>query len=73
MPDGIAQVPLPAVKITMQSLPDWVAVAVAPVTVDTQLPDPIACAVGAENNEKHDATRAKTATCPARALHMYLV
>jgi hypothetical protein len=72
-PAGIAQVPVPAVKITMQLLPDWVAVAVAPVTVETQLPEPMACAVGAEKNEKHEATRAKIATRPAPALHMTLV
>jgi hypothetical protein len=35
-------VPVPEVKITMQVFPDCVAVAVAPVTVETQYPLPIA-------------------------------
>jgi hypothetical protein len=73
MPVGIAQVPVPAVKITMQLLPDWVAVAVAPVTVETQLPEPIAWAVWTEKKEKHDATRAKIATRLIRTPHMKLV
>jgi hypothetical protein len=73
IPVGIDQVPVPAVKMTMQLLPDWVAVAVAPVTVETQLPEPIACAVGTEKNERHEATSAIIATRLARALHMNLV
>jgi hypothetical protein len=43
------------VKITMQLFPDWVTVAVGPVTVEMQLPEPIADAVvGATVRERRE-------------------